>query len=145
MSHRYLLIHGPNLNLLGEREPAVYGRDTLEQINQRLTSWAQAVGIELRIVQSNHEGEIVDLIQEAREWAMGLVINPGAYTHYSYAIRDCIAGVGLPAIEVHLSNVHTREEFRHHSVIAPVCRGQIIGLGWYGYMLALQALAQEEG
>jgi len=140
MSHRYLLVHGPNLNMLGAREPGVYGRDTLEEINRRLKEWALAQDVTLAIVQSNHEGAIIDAIQEARAWAEGIVINPGAYTHYSIAIRDAIAAVGLPAIEVHLSNIHAREEFRHTSVIAPVCRGQICGLGWLGYRLALEAL-----
>ena len=140
MSSRYLVIHGPNLNLLGQREPEVYGPDSLEEVNRRLVSWAQDEGMELRIVQSNHEGEIIDAIHGARGWAEGIVINPGAYTHYSYAIRDALHAVALPAIEVHLSNVHARDEFRRRSVTAPACRGQICGLGWYGYRLALEAL-----
>jgi 3-dehydroquinate dehydratase-2 len=144
MTKRYLVIHGPNLNLLGLREPGIYGADTLEEINRRLFSWAKDKGIELDIVQSNYEGEIVEAIQNARGRFSGLVINPGAYTHYSYAIRDAIAAVALPTIEVHLSNIHAREAFRHTSVIAPVCRGQICGLGWFGYILALSALAHAE-
>ena len=144
MSHRLLLVHGPNLNLLGMREPEVYGHDTLDDINRRLLAWAEGQGIELCVVQSNHEGAIVDAIQDAATWANGIVINPGAYTHYSYAIWDAVAGVALPTIEVHLSNVHAREDFRHRSVIAPVCRGQICGLGWYGYLLALQSLSNAD-
>ena len=144
MTRRYLVIHGPNLNLLGTREPEVYGRLTLGEIDARLQAWAAGVGIELCTAQYNAEGEIIDALHAARDWASGVVLNPGAYTHYSYAIRDAVAAVGLPAIEVHLSNVHAREAFRHHSVIAPVCRGQIVGLGWRGYLLALQALVEAE-
>ncbi len=140
MKTRFLVVHGPNLNLLGTREPDIYGQLTLLDVNQLIDDWAAKESVEVRIVQSNHEGEIIDTIHEAREWADGVVINPGAYTHYSYAIRDAIAGVALPTIEVHLSNVHAREAFRNQSVIAPVCRGQVVGLGWMGYALALEAL-----
>ena len=129
---RFLVVHGPNLNMLGTREPAVYGHDTLDDVDRRLREWAEARGHDLRIVQSNHEGAIIDAIQAALGWADGIVINPGALTHYSYAVRDAVAAVGLPA----------SEPFRHTSVVAPVCRGQIAGLGWYGYVLALEALAR---
>jgi len=134
------VIHGPNLNLLGQREPEVYGRLTLAELDERLQAYAREAGIELHILQSNHEGAIVDAVQQAAGWADGVVINPGAYTHYAYAIRDAIRGVGLPAVEVHLSNVYAREPFRHTSVIAPVCLGQISGFGWHSYQLGLEAL-----
>jgi 3-dehydroquinate dehydratase-2 len=134
------IVHGPNLNLLGQREPEVYGRLTLAEIDERLQALAQEQKVELRIVQSNHEGALVDAVHGAAGWADGLVINPGAYSHSSYALRDAISGVGLPTVEVHLSNVYAREPFRHTSVIAPVCLGQISGFGWHSYRLGLEAL-----
>jgi len=137
---KILLLHGPNLNLLGVREPGVYGSTTLDQVNERLTTLAEERGVELRTFQSNSEGILVDAIQEAMTWADGVIFNPGAYTHTSVALRDAIAGTGLKVVEVHLSNVHAREEFRHRSLLAPVCVGQISGFGWRSYVVGLDAL-----
>jgi 3-dehydroquinate dehydratase-2 len=137
---KLLLIHGPNLNLLGKREPTVYGTTGLEEINTKMMQIAEENGAELRIFQSNSEGALIDAIQDAANWADGIVINPGAYTHYSYAIRDALAAIQLPTIEVHLSNIHAREEFRQISIISAVALGCISGLGWRGYACAIQAL-----
>lgn len=133
------VIHGPNLNLLGLREPDIYGTDTFEDTNRKIREHAKEIGVEVRIVQSNHEGEIIDAVQDAVNWADAIVINPGAYTHYSYAIADAIRAVRLPAVEVHISNVHAREEYRRQSVIAPAAVGQIAGFGTASYLLALDA------
>ena len=136
------LIHGPNLNLLGVRETEIYGRDSYDDINRKIKRHATELGIEIRIFQSNHEGEIIDAIHDARNWADAIIINPGAYTHYSYAIRDALTAARLPAIEAHMSNIHAREEFRHTSVTAAVCVGQIAGLGTWSYLLALEAVKE---
>lgn len=133
------LIHGPNLNLLGLREPDVYGSDTFDEINRKIRDHARSLGIEVRVSQSNHEGEIIDAIHQAHGWADAIVINPGAYTHYSLAIADALRGVRLPAVEVHLTNIHAREEFRRVSVVAPAVVGQIAGFGAVSYLLALDA------
>ncbi|MDB9527706.1 type II 3-dehydroquinate dehydratase [Oscillatoria sp. CS-180] len=135
-----LVLHGPNLNMLGKREPNIYGLKTLDDINASLNSEAERLSVTVSIEQSNHEGILVDLIQGAFDVFNGLLINPGAYTHTSVAIRDAIAAVAIPTVEVHLSNIHQREPFRHHSYIAPVAIGQISGFGAESYRLGLQAL-----
>jgi 3-dehydroquinate dehydratase II len=140
---RVLVVHGPNLNLLGEREPAVYGSTTLEEIDAAIQREAEKLGISARCVQLNGEGAIIDALHAARKECDAVVINPGAYSHYSYAVRDAIAAIGIPAIEVHLTNVAARESFRHSSVTAAACRGVVSGLGPAGYLLALRALAGE--
>ncbi|MFM1653054.1 type II 3-dehydroquinate dehydratase [Brevibacillus sp. B_LB10_24] len=140
-----LVLNGPNLNLLGKREPEVYGAETLEDVIARLEKLAAECQIKLEHRQSNHEGEIIDAIHAAKGVHDGIVLNPGAFTHYSYAIRDAIAAVELPTIEVHISNVHAREEFRHHSVISAVTVGQIVGLGTDGYEWAVRALIRRLG
>ena len=137
---KVLVLHGPNLNLLGEREPEVYGHQTLEDLNRMIREHAQRLGMEVRIYQSNHEGTLIDLIHGHRRWADGILINPGALTHYSYALRDAIAAVGLPTVEVHLSDIRKREPFRRRSVIRPVCLAQISGKGVRSYLEGLERL-----
>lgn len=132
-----LLLHGPNLNMTGIREKGVYGNETLEDINQSLSEYAEQNGILLEIIQSNYEGGLIEAIHRAYGAKDAIIINPGALTHYSYALRDALAAVQIPTIEVHLSNIHQREEFRHVSVTAPVCKGQICGFGKWGYVAAL--------
>ncbi len=139
---KILLIHGPNLNLLGWREPGIYGTVGFDEINARMKRVAEEAECELRVFQSNNEGALVDAIHDARNWADGIVMNPGAYAHYSIAIRDALSAVKLPTIEVHLSNVHAREEFRHKLVLSPVCVGVICGLGWRSYLYGVLSLIE---
>ncbi len=137
---KILVLHGPNLNMLGTREPEIYGKTTLKQINDKLQGLATSLESEVEAFQSNAEGELIDIIQKKGVAVDGLIVNLGAYTHYSIALRDAISGLAKPTVEVHLSNIYAREPFRHVSVTAPVCRGMITGLGWRGYLLALEAL-----
>jgi 3-dehydroquinate dehydratase-2 len=139
---KLLLINGPNLNTLGRRQPEIYGSTTLQQIEERVSRRAGELGVEIETFQSNVEGEIIDFIQQRAGEAAGALINAGALTHYSLALRDAFEATGLPFIEVHISNIHAREEFRHHSVLADLAVGQVSGLGWRGYLAALEALVE---
>ncbi len=134
-----LVLHGPNLNLLGEREPGIYGGLSLTEINDRIINQGNEMGFEVKTFQSNVEGELINALHEARKWAKGVVFNPGGYTHTSVALRDAVAAIGIAVIEVHLSNVYAREDFRRGSLVAPVCKGGISGFGWWSYVLALYA------
>lgn len=142
MKKKFLVLNGPNINLTGEREKGVYGTDTYETICGEIMEYAEKIGVSCEIFQSNHEGEIIDRLHAARLDFDGVVINAGAYTHYSYAIRDAISAIKIPCIEVHMSNIYGRDEFRSKSVIAPVCAGHIAGFGKHGYILALQGLTE---
>ncbi|MEE9599636.1 MAG: type II 3-dehydroquinate dehydratase [Anaerolineales bacterium] len=135
-----LILHGPNLNLLGAREPEIYGSMTLDEINTLLTENGRELGVKVTCLQSNLEGVLIDALQDAQSWADGVVFNPGGYTHTSVALRDVIAAIEIPVVEVHMSNVYAREEFRHQSIIAPVCKGTITGFGMTSYLLGIDAL-----
>jgi len=141
---KILILHGPNLNLLGTREPEVYGSLTLDEINARLVDLGKSLGTEVICQQSNHEGALIDALHEARAWADGVVFNPGGYTHTSVALRDAVTAIGIPVVEVHLSNVYAREEFRHTSLLSGVCKGKITGFGWQSYALGLRALVESD-
>ena len=137
---KILLLHGPNLNLLGTREPEVYGSMTLNDINGKIIALGKELGAEITCLQSNHEGALIDALHDARMWANGVVFNPGGYTHTSVALRDAISAIVIPVIEVHLSNVYAREEFRHTSLVSAVCKGKVCGFGWHSYELGLRGL-----
>lgn len=139
---KILVLHGPNLNLLGTREPDVYGSMTLDDINNKLVELGKELGAEIKCLQSNHEGALIDALHEARTWANGIVFNPGGYTHTSVALRDAILAIQIPVVEVHISNVYAREEFRHKSLLSGVCKGKISGFGWRSYALGLRALVE---
>jgi 3-dehydroquinate dehydratase-2 len=142
MGKKILIMHGPNLNLLGEREPGIYGDTNFETLNQHLVEFAASLGLEAEVFQSNHEGALIDKLHESRKDFAGVVLNAGAYTHYSYAIADAIKAIKIPVIEVHISNVFARDPFRSHSVIAPVCKGSISGFGLLSYDLGIRALEE---
>ena len=137
---KILILHGPNLNLLGTREPEVYGSMTLDDINQKMIALGKELGAEVTCLQSNHEGALINALHDARMWASGVVFNPGGYTHTSVALRDAISAIQIPVIEVHLSNVYAREEFRHTSFVSAVCKGKVTGFGWRSYELGLRGL-----
>lgn len=137
---KILILHGPNLNLLGTRQPEIYGSLTLENINEKIISLGKELNVEIKCTQSNHEGALIDALHDAKTWASGVVFNPAGYTHTSVALRDAISAVEIPVIEVHLSNVYAREEFRHTSLISAVCKGKVTGFGWHSYALGLRGL-----
>ncbi len=137
---KILILHGPNLNLTGIREPEVYGSLTLGEINARLVAEGLLLGVEVTCQQSNHEGALIDALHDAQNWADGVVFNPGGYSHTSVALRDAVAAISIPVVEVHMSNVYAREKFRHQSLLSAVCKGKIVGFGWNSYLLGLRAV-----